>query len=176
MKGNDEMKRNIYKSRLVVFLSAIIILTSFAGCSQSSTSKKSNSTTAKTIAKPKPKTAQSVLDELKKKESAYMTSITVVTAGNDPNKLLGRPNQYTEKISWKDNRSKDSQVDCSIELFKNKDDAAARKTYLEKVIKSMPVFMQYIEQKDNVLLRVDGVLTPSQSKEYMDIFDSIFKN
>lgn len=173
MKGNDKMKKKIYKSRLALFFSAIIILVSFAGCSQSSTSKKSNSATAKTIAKPK--TAQSVLDELKKKESAYMTDITVVTAENDENKLLGRPNQYTEKITWKDSRSKDSQVDCSIELFKNKEDATSRKTYLEKVIKSIPVFTQYIAQKDNVLLRIDGVLTPVQAKEYIDIFNSNFK-
>ncbi|KHD36064.1 hypothetical protein NL50_09790 [Clostridium acetobutylicum] len=170
------MKKKVHKNRLALFLSAIIILTSFVGCSESSTSKKSNSNTAKTIAKPKPKTAQSVLDELKKKESAYMTNITVVTADNDSNKLLGRPNQYTEKVTWEDNRSKDSQVDCSIELFKNKDDAKARKDYLEKIIKSMPMLTQYIEQKDNVLLRIDGVLTPAQSKEYINIFDSIFKN
>lgn len=161
--------------KLLCLCMALVLIVPFTACSQSSTGKKSNSTTAKTIAKPKPKTAQSVFDELKKKESAYMTDITVVTAENDPNKLLGRPNQYTEKISWKDNRSKDSQVDCSIELFKNKDDATTRKTYLQKIIKSMPIFTQYIDQKDNVLLRIDGVLTPDQAKEYTSIFDSMFK-
>jgi uncharacterized protein YcfL len=147
-----------------------ILLFALVGCS----SKSETSTVVPTKEKQKvveKVTAQSVVDKLKEKESSYMIDITVVTAENDPNKLLGRPNQYTEKITWKDNRSKDSQVDCTVELFANKEDATARKTYIEGIIKSMPVLTQYIVQKDNVLLRIDGVLTPAQSKEYIDIFN-----
>lgn len=148
-------------SILLVFILMFILV----GCG--STLK--TSTTAPAKAKV---TAQSILDKLKVKEASYMTNITVVTAENDANKLLGRPNQYTEKITWKDKRSKDSQVDCSIELFSNKEDATARKTYLDGIIKSIPMLTQYITQKDNVLLRIDGVLTPTQSKEYIDIFNN----
>ena len=140
------------------------MLAGFTGCA---------SKTQNTAAPVKEKvTAQSILDKLKVKEGSYMTDSVVITAENDPNKFLGRPNQYTEKITWKDSRSKDSQVDCSIELFGNKEDATARKTYLDSIIKSMPMLTQYITQKDSVLLRIDGVLTPAQSKEYMDIFNN----
>lgn len=155
-----------------------ILLFALVGCSSktetsSTTSTQEKEKVEKKVEKKAPEkvTAQSVVDKLKEKESGYMIDITVVTAENDPNKLLGRPNQYTEKITWKDNRSKDSQVDCSVELFANKEDATARKTYIEGVIKSMPMMTQYIVQKDNVLLRIDGVLTPAQSKEYIDIFN-----
>lgn len=146
-----------------------ILLFALVGCSSKTSTAAPIKEKEKVVEKV---TAQSIADKLKGKESSYMTDITVVTAENDPNKFLGRPNQYTEKITWKDNRSKDSQVDCSIELFANKEDATARKTYIEGIIKSMPMLTQYIVQKDNVLLRIDGVLTPAQSKEYTDIFNN----
>jgi sulfur transfer complex TusBCD TusB component (DsrH family) len=148
-----------------------ILLFALGGCGPKS--QTSNAVPAKEKEKVVEKvTAKSVVDKLKTKESSYMIDITVITAENDPNKFLGRPNQYTEKITWKDNRSKDSQVDCSVELFANKEDATARKAYIEGIIKSMPILTQYIIQKDNVLLRIDGVLTPAESKEYTDIFNN----
>jgi hypothetical protein len=128
-----------------------------------------------TVDKVTPKvkvTAQSIFDKLKITEGSYMTNIEVVTAENDENKLLGRPNQYTEKINWNDNRLKDSMTNCSIELFSNATDAISRKTYLEGVIKAMPTFVQYISIKDNVIVRIEGALTPTQSDEYIKIFNS----
>ena len=146
----------------IISLLCIVLLTAgLVGCGISSSSAKAKLT------------AQSVVDKLKEKESAHMNNIEVTTADNDKNKLLGRPNQYTEKINWKDNRSKDSQMDCSVEVFKNKEDAIARKTYIESIIKATPMFTQYIEQKDNILLRVDGVLTPTQADEYIKIFKAL---
>jgi hypothetical protein len=118
-------------------------------------------------------TAQSVVDKLKEKEGNFMTGITVVTAENDDNKLLGRPNQYTEKIFWKDNRSTGDRTDSTVEVFNNKEDADARRQYIEGIIKSMPTFTQYIEQKNNVLIRIDGQLTPDQANEYLNIFKSL---
>ena len=145
--------------KILSLLCVILLMVGLVGCGSSTNKAKL--------------TAQSISDKLKEKENSYMTSITVTTAENDENKLLGRPNQYTEKINWVDNRSKDSQVDCSIELFNNMEDATARKTYLESISKSMPMFTQYIEQKDNVLLRIDGALTPIQSNEYIKIFKAL---
>jgi hypothetical protein len=148
-----------------------LLLFALIGCSSGTGSNVSNKP------KPKPKiTAQYIVDTLKTKEGNYMTNITVVTAENDENKLLGRPNQYVQKITWKDSRSKDSNVDCSVEFFNNKEDATARKTYIQNIIKSMPMLTQYIEQNNKALLRIDGVLTPDQSKEYMDIFKTINGN
>ncbi len=163
----------MYKSikRITIFLMVTLLLFALIGCSSGTGSNVSNKP------KPKPKiTAQYIVDTLKTKEGNYMTNITVVTAENDENKLLGRPNQYVQKITWKDSRSKDSNVDCSVEFFNNKEDATARKTYIQNIIKSMPMLTQYIEQNNKALLRIDGVLTPDQSKEYMDIFKTINGN
>lgn len=154
--------------RTTIFFMNILLTFTLIGCG--------NNTTASSDNKPKPKpkiTAQYIVDTLKAKKGKYMTNITVVTAENDENKLLGRPNQYIQRITWKDNRSKDSNVDCSIEFFKNKDDATTRKIYIQNIIKSMPMLTQYIEQKNKALLRIDGVLTPDQSKKYIDIFRTI---
>lgn len=152
------------KKKIIISMICILMLSLFAGCGSEK----------QTAAKPKVKlTAQLIVDKLKAKESNYMTDITVVTADNDPNKLLGRPNEYTEKITWKDNRAKDSQVDCSVELFANSTDATARNKYLTAINKSLPMLNQYMDQKDKILLRIDGTLTPDQSKEYTSIFDAI---
>lgn len=151
---------------LMLSLFAVILL---SGCGSNVTAD-----TNKKVVKPKVKvTAKLILDKLKIKDSQYMTNISVLTAENDSDKLLGRPNQYTEKITWKDSRAQNSNVDCSIELFKNKDDATARKNYLENIIKAMPMLTQYIEQKNNVLIRIDGTLTPDQSNEYINVFKSM---
>ncbi|AJA50032.1 hypothetical protein CPAST_c40020 [Clostridium pasteurianum DSM 525 = ATCC 6013] len=134
---------------------------------------KSNDSSQKQDSSKSKVTAQFVVDKLKEKEGSYMTDITVVTAENDDNKLLGRPNQYTEKIFWKDNRSTGDRTDSTVEVFNNKEDADARRQYIEGVIKSMPTFTQYIEQKNNVLIRIDGQLTPDQANEYLNIFKSL---
>lgn len=157
------------QKKIFSMLLTLVLAIGLIGCG---TEAKTGNAGKTTKAKPKVKvTAQSISDKLKEKEGSYMTEITVVTAENDENKLLGRPNEYTEKITWKDNRIKDSETDCSIELFKNKEDVAARKKYLEGVIKAFPAFTQYITQKDNVLLRIEGALSPAQAKEYTDIFN-----
>jgi hypothetical protein len=122
---------------------------------------------------PKKITAQNVVDKLKETQGIYMANIKVVTAENDDNKLLGRPNQYTEKISWEDNRETNSTTDCTIEIFANNEDATARKEYIDVIIKSMPMFTQYMTLKGNMLLRIQGTLTPTQAEEYTKIFNTL---
>lgn len=159
------MKKFIKNFILCLF--AFVLLT---GCESSTT----GNAIKKAKVKPKIKiTAQLIVNKLKEKDTQYMTNISAITSENDPNKFLGRPNEYTEKITWTDSRSKDSNVDCSVELFKNKEDATNRKNYIQNIIKSMPMLTQYVEQKNNVLIRIDGVLTPDQANEYINIFKSI---
>ena len=118
-------------------------------------------------------TAQSIINELKTKEASHMKNITVITTKNDTNNLLGRPNQYTEKITWNDNRAAaDTSNDCTIEVFNNKKDASSRKTYIDSVTKAMPMLVQYITLKDNAVLRIEGALTPTQAKEYANIINN----
>jgi len=152
------------------------MLITFIGCSNNSkTQTTSNDITETTSLKHiKVKlTAQLIFNKFKKTEKTNITNIEIVTAENDTNHFLGRPNQYTEKICWNDGRIKDSQTVSSIELFNNKEDAATRKAYIEHVTKAMPVLTQYLIQKDNILLRIESGLTPAQSEEYIKIFKAI---
>ena len=97
------------------------------------------------------------------------------TAKNDPNELLGRPNQYNSKVNFKDTRLKpdeiargfDVQNGGSIEVFENQDDATTRKEYL-KGIGKVPLFSEYSYREGTVLLRLSHRLTPEQAAEYED--------
>lgn len=61
----------------------------------------------------------------------------------DPNGILGRPNQYVEKINFADSRDKKRGRDCTIEIFRNAEDAKARKDYVDTIGKSAPIFASY---------------------------------
>src|SRR4051794_11796142 len=62
----------------------------------------------------------------------------VYTAATDPNKLLGRPNQYVARVAWHDTRlpapADPAAIGTSdgggLELFTTADDAAARVKYI----------------------------------------------
>lgn len=145
-----------------------ILMLGMVGCSSNSNIK---SIAASII--PKNVTAQSVVDELKAKEGKYMENITVYTDATDTNKMLGRPNQYIQKISWNDSRDKDAKnydLLCTIEIFNNNTDATTRKTYIDALDKISPAGVQYPVEKKTAYLRIDGGLLPSQAKEYTDIF------
>lgn len=164
------------KNKKIVLALSCFILTTFIGCSNNSKSQTTSNGTAKT-ATPAPVkvklTAQLIFDKFKETEKTNITKAVIVTAENDENNFLGRPNQYTEKICWNDGRIKDSQTVSSIELFNNKEDALARKTYIESITKAMPVLTQYLILKDNILLRIESGLTPTQSEEYIKVFNAM---
>ncbi|WP_435841444.1 hypothetical protein [Streptomyces gardneri] len=96
----------------------------------------------------------------------------VVTEDNDPNNLLGRPNQYTSKITFTDSRIKAGDVTGAdpgrvelggaIEVFTTAADAQARADYIQKVTKGMPMLVEYDYVSGPVLLRVSRYLTPTQ--------------
>jgi hypothetical protein len=101
-------------------------------------------------------------------------NIVVYTEENDPNELLGRPNQYTSKINFADMRI--DQVDDSspkggsIEVFGSSKDAKARKEYIDSIGESASLFAEYSYQYENVLLRIDKSLTPKQAAVYEEAF------
>ncbi|MBU3098401.1 MULTISPECIES: hypothetical protein [Clostridium] len=164
------------KNKKLIILSLLCFtLFTLIGCSSGTKSTSSN--VAPTVTTPKPVkvklTAKLIFNKFKETESKNITKTVMVDATHDTSGLFGRPNQYTEKIEWNDGRIKDSQVTSSIEVFKTEADATARKTYLEGIIKTMPMLMQYIEQKNNILLRVEGGLIPTQSEEYIKVFKSL---
>lgn len=127
-------------------------------------------------------TAGEILEKIKEKVP-FVDKITVYTTETDPNGALGRPNKYTSKASFSDNRVeqpvqedldgnyKENLVGGTIEVFNNNEDCASRFTYINELQKSMPILgSQYIYQYKNILLRVDGDLTPEQAKNYENAF------
>jgi zinc-ribbon domain len=120
-----------------------------------------------------PQSADEVLQGLKDKDLPIGESVAY-TAENDPNDLLGRPNQYTSKVTFKDTRidphSIADKIDVrnggSIEVFENQDDATARKNYVESIGKAFAPAAEYTYREGTVLLRLSHQLTPKQAEEY----------
>lgn len=99
-----------------------------------------------------------------------LVDIVTVTQENDDNDMLGRPNGYTSKVYFKDSRHMDAGLNPeeqnTIEIFANEDDATARREYIEKVVKEMPMFNQYIIQSGTAVMRLDRALEPDQAAAY----------
>jgi hypothetical protein len=132
----------------------------------------------KAVATPTPNqnlTAEDVLNALKaaklpiEKEIVYMEE-------NDPNKLLGRPNQYVGKANWNDARVEPLTPDdrsMTVEVFASAEDLENRRKYVEAIGKSMSPLAQYQYAHKNALLRLSHKLTPQQAAEYEKVLKSL---
>lgn len=99
-----------------------------------------------------------------------------VTSENDPNHLLGRPGEYTSKVTFSDSWVQASQVTGAdpgaverggaIEAFANPSDAKARADYIRTITKSSPALAEYDYVHGSVLVRVSRYLTPKQAAAY----------
>ena len=127
-------------------------------------------------AAPVVRTAEQVVADLTTKVGTAKATI-VYTAENDPNHLLGRPNGYTSKASFTDSRIKASEakdnsagaVDLggSVEVYADEAGAAARKKYIDDLMKNAPILgSEYSYIAGPALLRVSQQLTPDQAAEY----------
>ena len=120
-------------------------------------------------------TPSAVLESFKK-AGIPVVKEEIYTAETDSNKLLGRPNQYTAKANWADSRLEQSAEDITggtVEIFNNEADLNARKDYVEKIGKAMPMLVQYQYQHGLVLIRLDKSLSPAQAAEYEAALGSI---
>jgi hypothetical protein len=178
------------KKLLAIALSVCAVFT-LASCGHTT---KTNTTPAPTQSSPASVAASSAPSSAQQPEAAKITdaesvvtaladaglpidNIIVFTAETDDATLLGRPNQYTSRVKFADTRA-DQAKDTSptggcVEFFNNSADADARYKYLDEIIKSIPMFAQYLYLTDNVILRIDGDLTPEQADEYKTAFDAI---
>ncbi|MEU4168685.1 hypothetical protein AB0F46_17640 [Streptomyces sp. NPDC026665] len=99
-----------------------------------------------------------------------------VTAENDPNHLLGRPGEYTSKVTFSDSWVQASQVTGAdpgaverggaVEVFADAADARARAEYIRAIAKSSPALAEYDYVNGPVLVRVSRYLTPKQAAQY----------
>ena len=99
-------------------------------------------------------------------------AMVIYTADTDPNHLLGRPGQYTGKVSWHDIRAGDLvdgiTPESTIETFDSLTDLQRRATYMNAIINASPLFGQYMFEDDAhlALLRVPFALTADQAADY----------
>lgn len=166
--------------RAAVAVAALPLL--LAGCGSTAPASPSSpaapaSAVAPAQLEPAPaRTAEEVVADLTAKVGAAKSGI-VYTADTDPNKLLGRPNGYTSKASFTDSRVKAAEakdgntgsVDLggSVEVYADDAAAAARKQYIDGVMKASPALgTEYSYVDGPVLLRVSQELTPDQAAEY----------
>ncbi|MFD8057972.1 hypothetical protein ACFXA0_20150 [Streptomyces cyaneofuscatus] len=138
-----------------------------------------NATTATAGAPPKVSAKELTASDAFKALSGKVASAKlsgVVTEDDDPNHLLGRPDQYTSKVTFTDSRIKvDDVTDAepgsvelggAIEVFTTAADAQARADYIKTVTKGMPLLAEYDFVSGTVLIRVSRYLTPTQSADY----------
>ena len=161
----------------IMYLLSISLMISLLGCGTPTVATPSTPAPAKEAVQPaKVITAEGICNSIKA-NIPTMSNIVVYTEETDTNKLLGRPNQYTGKANFADTRTeqldKDIPTGGSVEVFANPQDAKTRETYVDGISKSSPMFTQYLYLKGNVLLRIDGKLTPTQAKEYEAAFSKI---
>jgi hypothetical protein len=152
---------------------AVILL---AGCSSTTTTSSAPASPAaakSSIAKPL--TAATALEAIAGSVPSATLSSTV-TAENDPNHLLGRPNQYASKVTFTDSRISKSDADGfkkgdvelggAIEVFGDASGAEARAKYIQAIGKSMPALAEYDYVHGSVVVRVSRFLTPAQAGDY----------
>jgi hypothetical protein len=95
------------------------------------------------------------------------------TPYNDPDKLLGQPNQYVQKVNWDDslvNVGSDPYDDATIEVFANPEDARARLDRWVSGTKDHPGLQTYNTLSGIYLMRLSSDFTPDQAKEYETVF------
>ena len=98
-----------------------------------------------------------------------ITDLEVFDAETDPNSLLGRPGQYTIKVSWEDGRLTDSLDPVgTIEVFPDVESMQRRVDYVEQIGQDAPMLLQWIftDERTGAVLRVSSDLTPDQADEY----------
>lgn len=165
--------------RTALTTTAVAVALLAAGCSSTATTNgdaaKPDSATSPAAPAKTTVTAEQALATLAKSiTTAKQTGI--VTADNDPNSLLGRPGQYTSKVTFSDSRIKAADVDGlkdgdverggAIEVFATAEDAKRRADYIETIVKGMPMLMEYDYLHGTVLVRVSKYLTPDQASAY----------
>lgn len=133
---------------------------------------------AKPTATTLPSDAAGVV-QLFKAKGLPIGETTVYSGDNDPNKLLGRPNQYTGKANWLDTRLPRETTDKiestdggTVETFANEADAKARQAYVAGITSKASMFAEYAYLQGNVLVRLSKRLTPDQAGQY----EALLKN
>lgn len=177
----------MYYARVRFLVLGILLLLVFAttGCQQqasmkpesSKTIKADASTEAKQEAPKGPLTSDEIVAAFKA-AGLPIGTVQVYDAKNDPNKLLGRPGQYTAKFNFADTRLEQPEDDVtggSIESFASDKDLKNRVAYVKSITESTPMFAEYQYTNGLMFLRLDKGLTPDQAAEYDKVLQTFGK-
>lgn len=106
-----------------------------------------------------------------------VTDVVDLTEDNDTNNLIGRPNGYVAASVLVDSRLECSSVapgvDCgaTVEQWPDENAAGKRADYIQATRESAPVLgREWTTARGNLLLRISGLLKPSQAKAYEAAF------
>jgi len=116
--------------------------------------------------------AREVVDAFQK-EGLPIGNIIEYQAENDPNGLLGKEHEYTQKVDFEDTliEHKDNQIGLvggTIEIFADIHDANIRYTYLDTIIHSSNS-NDYLFLYNHILVRLDGAMTQEHAHQYESV-------
>jgi hypothetical protein len=97
-----------------------------------------------------------------KKENLPLGQLEFFNAKSDPQQLLGKPNQYTEKAIWKTTE----KMVHTVEAFANEADLQARKTAVEAAAQSGTQPAEYVYAHKNILLRLHHEMLPGTAERF----------
>lgn len=176
------------RKAMVIVAAGALACAALTGCSGSDSEPEANSSPSTTAAESSvetpsaPATPTATPAQAAVKDAAALadalraqipeiTGVTVYDETNDPNDLIGRPNQYTSAAALADPRAGGGDgIDqgAVVEVFAAPADAQARSDYIQDTLKSLgPAFgteWHYVNGAS--LLRVSGTLPPSVNEQY----------
>ncbi len=106
-----------------------------------------------------------------KKRSLPISSSTALNAGSDPDGQLGKPGQYTSKVTFADSRIANNDASGiaaggAIEVFSSQADATRRKNELTKAATANGANSEMDFQRGTIILRLSPQLAADQVSEY----------
>lgn len=121
-----------------------------------------------------PRSAEQVVGDLAAQVPSARPAV-VYTAESDPNRLLGRPGQYTSAASFTDTRvpaelagGSPGSVEAGgkVEVFASEAEVTRRKQYIDQIAQASPLAVEWSYISGNTLVRVSRGLTEPQAQEY----------
>ena len=122
----------------------------------------------KSAAKPEKLKIDQVVKAFKA-ASLPLGQLEFFTAVSDPQKLLGKPNQYTEKASWRTTE----KIVHTVESFADENHLQARKTAIEAAAKSGSQPAAYVYAHKNILLRIHHEMIPETAAKFEPALKSL---
>lgn len=98
-----------------------------------------------------------------------ITKVVKYDENTDPNKLMGKPFGYVQKINFVYN----GRYEGTVEVFTNTADATARNDYISSITQQSPILGYYTFQYDTVLFRLEYATPSSDADMFSNALDAL---